>query len=141
MDDVIRIATYAIGVLSWAFSVFGAIALFMSAVGLYGVMAFSVSRRTQEMGIRMALGAYGKDIVGLVLKKGMAQLGIGMALGLGLGMVMARPLQVALFQVNPNDPTVYAAIIVTFTLAGLLACGVPALRATRVNLVEALRRE
>ncbi len=113
----------------------------MSAVGLYGVMAFSVSRRTQEMGIRMALGAHGKDIIGLVLKKGMTQLGIGMALGLGLGLVMARPLQVALFQVNPNDPTVYAAIVVTFTLAGLLACMVPALRATRVNLVEALRRE
>ncbi len=87
----------------------------------------------------MALGANGKNIIGLVLKKGMAQLGVGMALGLGLGMVMARPLQVALFQVNPNDPTVYAAIVVAFTLAGLLACMVPALRATRVNLVEALR--
>ena len=58
---------------------------------------------------------------------------------LGLGLVMARQLQVALFQVHPNDPTVYAAIVVTFTLAGLLACTVPALRATRVNLVEALR--
>ena len=141
MDDVIRTATVAIGVLSRTFSVFGAIALFMSAVGLFGVMAFSVSRRTQEMGIRMALGANGKDIIGLVLKKGMVQLGVGMALGLGLGMVMARPLQVALFQVNPNDPTVYAAIVVAFTLAGLLACMVPALRATRVNLVEALRPE
>ncbi len=141
MDEVIRTATVAFGVLSRTFSVFGAIALFMSAVGLYGVMAFSVSRRTQEMGIRMALGAQGKDIIGLVLKKGMAQLGVGVALGLGLGLVMARPLQVALFQVNPNDPTVYAAIVVTFTLAGLLACMVPALRATRVNLVEALRRE
>jgi len=141
MDEVIRTATVAFGVLSRTFSVFGAIALFMSAVGLYGVMAFSVSRRTQEMGIRMALGAQGKDIIGLVLKKGMAQLGVGVALGLGLGLVMARPLQVALFQVNPNDPTVYAVIVVTFTLAGLLACMVPALRATRVNLVEALRRE
>ena len=141
MDEVIRTATVAFGVLSRTFSVFGAIALFMSAVGLYGVMAFSVSRRTQEMGIRMALGAQGKDIIGLVLKKGMAQLGVGVALGLGLGLVMARPLQVALFQVNPNDPTVYAAIVVTFTVAGLIACMVPAVRATRVNLVEALRRE
>ncbi|MCH8145427.1 MAG: ABC transporter permease [Gemmatimonadetes bacterium] len=141
MDDVIRTATMAIGILSQTFAVFGAISLFMSAVGLYGVMAFSVSRRTQEMGIRMALGAQGKDIIGLVLKKGMTQLGIGMALGLGLGLVMARPLQVALFQVNPNDPTVYAAIVVTFTVAGLIACMVPAVRATRVNLVEALRAE
>ena len=122
-----------------SFSVFGVIALFMAAVGLYGVMAFSVSRRTQEMGIRMALGACGKDIIGLVLKQGMAQTGVGMVLGMGLGMAMSRPLQMVSFRVNPNDPTLYAAIIVTLTLAGLLACIVPALRATRVNLVDALR--
>jgi len=141
MDRVIRTATLAFGFLSLSFSVFGTIALFMSAVGLYGVMAFSVSRRTQEMGIRMALGAHGKDIIVMVLKSGMGQLGIGLALGLGLGMAAARPLQVVLFHVNPNDPTVYAVIVFTFIFAGLLACIVPAVRAARVNLVEALRPE
>ncbi|TDI91083.1 MAG: FtsX-like permease family protein [Chloroflexi bacterium] len=139
MDGVLQTATWMFGIMGLSFSVFGAIALFMAAVGLYGVMAFSVSRRTQEMGIRMALGACGKDIIGLVLKQGMAQIGVGMVLGMGLGMAMSRPLQMVSFRVNPNDPTLYAAIIVTLTLAGLLACIVPALRATRVNLVDALR--
>ena len=141
MDTAIEQATWAFGLFGSLFSMFGAIALFMAAVGLYGVMAFSVSRRTQEMGIRMALGAYGDDIVRLVLKKGMLQLGIGMTIGLGLGVAMAMPLRVALFDVNPTDPTVYAAIVLTLTAAGLLACFVPARRATRVNLVDALRPE
>ncbi|MCZ6916338.1 MAG: hypothetical protein O7I93_06160, partial [Gemmatimonadetes bacterium] len=86
-------------------------------------------------------GAYGNDIVRLVLKKGMLQLGVGMTIGLGLGVAMAMPLRVALFDVNPTDPTVYAAIVLTLTAAGLLACLVPARRATRVNLVDALRPE
>ncbi|MCZ6760125.1 MAG: FtsX-like permease family protein, partial [Gemmatimonadetes bacterium] len=129
------------GILSWTFSVFGVMALLMSAIGLYAVMAFSVSRRTQEMGIRMALGACDKDIVGLVLKKGMTQIGIGMAIGLILGAALSRPLQVLSFRVNPNDPAVYAAIIVTLTLTGVLACLGPALRATRVNIVAALKAE
>ncbi|MFB3112786.1 MAG: ABC transporter permease [Gemmatimonadales bacterium] len=141
MDGVLQTATWMFGIMGLSFSVFGVIALFMAAVGLYGVMAFSVSRRTQEMGIRMALGAYGRDSIGLVLKRGMAQTGVGIVLGMGLGMAMSRPLQMVSFRVNPNDPTVYAAIIVTLTLAGLLACIVPALRATRVNLVDALRAE
>ncbi len=141
MEGAIESATWIFGVLSWTFSLFGGMALLMSAIGLYGVMAFSVSRRTQEMGIRMALGAGDKDIVGLVLKKGMTQIGIGMAIGLVLGMALSRPLQAISFRVNPNDPLVYAAIIVTLTLTGVLACLAPALRATRVNLVSALKAE
>ncbi len=141
MDGAIESATWMFGVLSWTFSLFGAMALLMAAIGLYAVMAFSVSRRTQEMGIRIALGACDKDIVGLVLKKGMTQIGIGMAIGLALGAALSRPLQVLSFRVNPNDPAVYAAIIVTLTLTGVLACLVPALRATRVNLVAALKAE
>ncbi len=89
----------------------------------------------------LALGAYRRDIIRLVLKQGMAQTGFGVMLGMGLGMAMSRPLQMVSFRVNPNDPTVYAAIIVTLTLAGVLACIVPALRATQVNLVDALRAE
>ncbi|MCH7715903.1 MAG: ABC transporter permease [Gemmatimonadetes bacterium] len=141
MEGAIESATWMFGILSWTFSVFGAMALLMSAIGLYAVMAFSVNRRTQEMGIRIALGACDKDIVGLVLKKGMTQIGIGMAIGLALGVALTRPLQVLSFRVNPHDPAVYAAIIVTLALTGLLACLVPAHRATRVNLVAALKAE
>jgi putative ABC transport system permease protein len=141
MNQVIENQTWAFGLFGTLFGIFGAVALFMAAVGLYGVMAFSVSRRTQEMGIRMALGAYGKDIVRIVLKKGFVQLGVGMAIGLGLGAALSRPLQLIMFDVNASDPSVYAAIVVTLGLAGLLACLVPARRATRVDLVNALRPE
>ena len=119
--------------------IFGGVALFMAAVGLYGVMAFSVSRRTQEIGIRMALGAHGMQIARLVLKKGMLQLAAGLTVGLGLGAAMSRPLQVALFDVKPGDPLVYGTITVALLLSGLMACIVPARRATRVELVDALR--
>ena len=141
MDGVIADNTWAFGLFGSLFTIFGTVALFMAAVGLYGVMAFSVSRRTQEMGVRMALGAYSKDIVRLVLKKGLLQLGIGMGIGLGIGMAMARPLQVVMFDVNPTDPFVYGAIIGTLGLAGLFACLLPARRATRIDLVDALRPE
>ncbi len=127
--------------LGWVFSTFGMIALLMAAVGLYGVIAFSVGRRTREMGIRMALGAHSDDIVKLVLAKGMKQIGIGMTFGLVFGAALARPLQLVSFRVDPNDPTVYAAIILTLTLTGLLACMVPALRAARVDVVHAVKAE
>ena len=139
MDGAIETATWAFGLFGSLFMIFGGIALFMAAVGLYGVMAFSVSRRTQEMGIRMALGAHGTQIMRLVLKRGMLQLAVGMTMGLAIGAAMSRPLQVALFDVNPNDLSVYGAIIVTLATAGLLACIIPARRATRVELVDALR--
>jgi putative ABC transport system permease protein len=139
MDGVLEDVTWAFGLLGLTFSMLGGCALLMSAVGLYGVIAFSVSRRTQEMGIRMALGAHRKDIMILVFKKGMLQIGVGLALGLVLGVAMSRPLQLVSFRVNPNDPTVYVATIVTLILTGLLACFIPAQRATRVNLVDALK--
>ncbi len=141
MDGAIETATWAFGLFGSLFMIFGGIALFMAAVGLYGVMAFSVSRRTQEMGIRMALGAHGMQIMRLVLKKGMIQLAVGLTVGLGLGALMSKPLQVALFDVKPGDPLVYGAIVVAFVLSGLLACFIPARRATRIELVDALRPE
>ena len=89
----------------------------------------------------MALGAGAKDVTQLVLGKGMKQLAIGGLIGLALGAAMAQPLSVVFFDVEPSDPTVYAAIIVTLGLAGFFACLVPARRATRVELVEALQPE
>lgn len=139
MDESVESATWAFGVFGSLFTIFGVAALFLAAVGLYGVMAFSVSRRTQEMGVRMAMGAEPRNILGLVLGKGMRQLGAGAVIGLALGAAMAQPMSVIFFDVRPSDPTVYAAILVTLGLTGLLACLVPARRATRVQLVDALR--
>ena len=139
MDQSVETTTWIFTLFGSLFTIFGATALFLAAVGLYGVMAFSVSRRKQEMGIRMAMGAGTLNVFGLVLGKGMKQLGIGAVIGLAMGAAMVQPLAVVFFEVEPSDPFVYAAIIVTLGLAGLLACLVPARRATRVELVEALR--
>jgi putative ABC transport system permease protein len=139
MDESVQTSTWIYTIFGSLFTVFGIAALFLAAVGLYGVMAFSVSRRTQEMGIRMALGAGDRTVFGLVLGKGMKQLGIGAFLGLGMGAAMAQPMAVIFFDVEPSDPTVYGAIVLTLGLAGLLACLVPAHRATRIELVDALR--
>ncbi len=139
MNAVIEQGTWSFGIFGSLFTMFGVIALFLAAVGLYGVMAFSVSSRTTEMGIRIALGAVGADVMRLVLKKGMRQLAIGLTLGLALGFALSRPLGQFLFGINPSDLTVYAAVVVTLAATGFLAIVIPARRATRVNVVEALR--
>jgi putative ABC transport system permease protein len=141
MDEAVAEGTWGYGLFGSLFTIFGIVALFLAAVGLYGVMAFSVSRRTQEMGVRMAMGAEPRNILRLVLGTGMRQLGIGALIGLGLGALLVRPMRVVFFEVEPSDPLVYVSIVATLGLAGLLACLVPARRATRVQLVDALRPE
>jgi putative ABC transport system permease protein len=130
----------------WFFRVFGTIfmvmgfvALFLAAIGLYGVMAFSVSRRTREMGVRMALGAQRDDVVHLVMRQGFAQLAIGLAVGLAAAWGVSVLLTGFLFGVSPRDPTTFVSIVAVLVLAGTIASWVPALRATRVDPVVALR--
>ena len=112
---------------------------FLAAVGLYGVMAFSVTQRRQELGVRMALGAGPERIMRLVLKRGVVQLGIGMVLGIGLGYGMAGPLSAVTYGVETGDLSVYGAIVLTLSLAGLVASIVPARLATRADPVESMR--
>jgi putative ABC transport system permease protein len=121
------------------FMVFGAAALFLAAVGLYGVMATSVSQRTREMGVRMALGAEGRDVLRLVMRQGLIQLAIGLVLGLALALGVSNLLQMILFEVNPRDPMVFAAIGAVLTATAVAACLIPATRATRVHPMQALR--
>jgi predicted permease len=128
------------------FTIFGVAAVVLSAVGLYGVMSFSVSQRTQEFGIRMALGANGARIVRMVMTQGAWQLGIGLFLGVGaaallLGVVGRQALQNFLFKVNTLDPWIYSSVIVLLSGVAALSCFVPARRATRVNPMVALRNE
>ncbi|MEY2564579.1 MAG: putative transport system permease protein, partial [Verrucomicrobiota bacterium] len=128
------------------FTIFGAVAFMLSAVGLYGVMSFSVNQRTQEFGIRMALGADARRIFRMVMQQGAWQLAIGLFLGIGsaallLGVLAAQALQTILFKVKPLDPTIYLAVAGLLTLVAAASCFVPARRATRVNPMEALRAE
>src|ERR1043166_4212552 len=133
-------------VIATLFSIFGVVAFILSGVGLYGVMSFSVNQRTQEFGIRMALGADAKRIFSMVMQQGAWQLGIGLVLGVGaaallLGVLMAAALQNILFKVKPLDPTIYLTVAGLLTLVAAISCFVPARRATRVNPMVALRTE
>jgi predicted lysophospholipase L1 biosynthesis ABC-type transport system permease subunit len=129
------------GVFGALFAVFGGAALFMASVGLYGVMSFSVSRRTQEMGIRMALGAEGAQVRALVLRQGMLQIGLGIVLGTALALLVARGLQELVYDAKAFDPATYAVVFGALALTGLAASAIPAARATRVHPSEALRYE
>jgi ABC-type antimicrobial peptide transport system permease subunit len=121
------------------FMVFGGATLFLASVGLYGVMATSVSQRTREMGVRMALGAEARDVLRLVMRQGLIQLAIGLVLGLGLAVGLTGLLQMLLFEVNPRDPMVYSAIGAVLTVTAAIACLIPAARATRVDPMHALK--
>jgi putative ABC transport system permease protein len=141
MPEVIHQETWIYNVFGTLFIVFGAAALFLASVGLYGVLAFSVSRRVQEMGLRMALGAKARDVIGLVVREGAVQLGIGLAIGLSLAFAVSRFVALLMFGVEPRDPTVFGAIVLTIGLVGTMASLIPALRATRVDPMVALRYE
>jgi putative ABC transport system permease protein len=133
-------------VIATLFTIFGVVAFVLSAVGLYGVMSFSVNQRTQEFGIRMALGADAARIFRMVMTQGAWQLAIGLVLGAGgiallLGVVLASALKTMLFKVNALDPTIYFAVAALLTAVAAASCLVPARRATRVDPMVALRYE
>ncbi|MEO5753348.1 MAG: ABC transporter permease [Chthoniobacterales bacterium] len=128
------------------FSIFGIVAFILSAVGLYGVMSFSVNQRTQEFGIRMALGADAARIFRMVMSQGAWQLFIGLTIGIGfaalfLGVFAASVLENILFKVNALDPVIYTSVAALLTAVAAASCFVPARRATRVNPMIALRAE
>ena len=127
------------------FTIFGGVALVLAAVGLYGVMSFSVNQRTQEFGIRMALGANARAILAMVVRQGAVQLTIGLALGVGaafaIALVGGQGIRNTLFNVSPLDPTVYTAVLGLLTVVAFVATLIPARRATRVDPMIALRAE
>lgn len=123
------------------FMIFGFAALFLAAIGLYAVMAFSVSQRTREVGIRMAIGAQAGDVLRMIMQQGFVQVVIGMIIGLGFALGVSQLLSLILFDVQPRDPLVFATIVLVLSTTALLACFVPARRATAVDPLEALRCE
>jgi putative ABC transport system permease protein len=132
-------------IIATMFSIFGAVAVVLASVGIYGVMSFSVNQRTQEFGVRMALGANDGLILRMVLKQGVVQIGIGLMLGLGFALMIATVagsgIQNTLFGVGARDPLTYGAVAALVTIVSLVATLVPARRATRVDPMIALRAE
>jgi putative ABC transport system permease protein len=122
-------------------SIFAGIALVLAIVGIYGVMSYSVTQRTHEIGIRMALGAVGGDVLGMVVRQTLRLVVIGAVLGLAGALALGRALTSLVFEVKPSDPTTLAVVTVLLALVALAATLVPALRATRVTPLVALRRE
>src|SRR5882724_6491391 len=123
------------------FGVFGCIALLLAVVGVYGVKAYAVACRTREIGIRMALGAHRKDVFALIMRQGAMQTALAVCVGILLSLAAGRVLAQILYQVSPSDPFALITSSVMLTIAALLACFLPARRATHVNPITALRTE
>jgi putative ABC transport system permease protein len=122
-------------------SIFAMVALVLAAVGIYGVMSHMVNERTHEIGIRMALGAVGGDVLGLVMRQTARLVAIGAVLGIAGALALGRFLTSLVFEVRPGDPTTLVTVTVLLTLVAVAATLIPALRATRVMPIVALRRE
>ncbi len=141
LDRAIEDQNVYYGLIREGFSILGLSALFLASIGLYGIMASSVNRRRREIGVRVAMGAQPKNVLGMIMKQGLFQLGLGIMLGLTLAVAFAGMLEVTLFEVDPWDPLVFATIVLVLFLAGTAACIIPARRATRVDPVAVLREE
>jgi predicted permease len=141
LADNIEISLFPARLGALLLGVFGALALLIASIGIYGVMSFGVSERTREMGIRMALGAQRRDVLRLVISQGMFVAVIGVAIGAGLALVSTRVVSSYLYEVSTTDPLTFAGIALILLGVALLACYVPARRATRVDPLEALRYE
>jgi putative ABC transport system permease protein len=120
---------------------FAILAVILATIGVYGVMSYAVARRTQEMGIRMALGARRNQVVGMVLRQGMRTIVIALVIGIGASFAATRVLETQLFGVGRTDPLTFAAVPLLLALVALAACYLPARRASRVDPVVALRAE
>jgi len=122
-------------------SIFGSLALVLSMVGLYGITAYTVAQRTQEIGIRMALGAKRGDVLRLILGQGTRMVLIGEVIGIAGALVLAHLITSLLYGVQANDPWVFASVGMVLAVVALLACYIPARRAAKVDPMVALRYE
>jgi putative ABC transport system permease protein len=122
-------------------SIFAGVALVLTIVGLYGVMSYSVAQRTNEIGIRLALGAQSRDVLLMVVRQGSMLILVGLVFGLAGAYALTRLIASLLFGVTTKDPLTFVAVAVVLAVVALLACYIPALRATKVDPIEALRCE
>jgi ABC-type antimicrobial peptide transport system permease subunit len=141
MDELVAATAAERRFLVILFEVFAIAALLLAAAGIYGVLAGSVTERTREIGIRAVLGASRGMIVALVIRQGLALTGLGVAIGLGGAVFASQGLVAMLFSVSHLDPVTYAGVVVLLVVVALLACAVPAWRASRVDPAQAIKAE
>jgi putative ABC transport system permease protein len=141
MDDVVANSLGTRRVSMQLFVVFACAALLLAAIGIYGVMAYSVTQRTQEIGIRMALGAQRSDVLRLVIRQGMTLTLIGVIAGLAGAFVLTRVIANLLFGVGASDPATFVAISLLLTAVAFIACYLPARRAAKLDPMIALSRQ
>lgn len=141
MNEVLSDSVSTSRFLAWMLGAFAAVALLLAAVGIYGLLSYSVSRRGREIGIRMALGADRKRVLGMVVRQGLALAAIGVALGIGGALALTRLMQGLLYEVDPHDPFTFLAIPSAVLAIALLSSYLPSRRATQVDPMTALRAE
>jgi putative ABC transport system permease protein len=141
MDELIEGSLAARRLNLWLLAAFASTALLLAAVGIYGVISYSVTQRAREIGIRMALGAQAADVLKLVVRQGMIPVVMGLAAGCVGALLLTRVMATLLFGVSATDPLTFAAVAVLLTLVALVACGVPAWRAIKIDPMSALRYE
>ena len=120
---------------------FSTIALLLALIGVYGVIAYGVGKRTQEIGVRIALGARETEVVGLMVRKGAAMVAVGLLAGTGLAFVLSRYLESLLYGVTASDPATFGLVLVGFSSVAFLATWLPSRRAARVDPIQALKAE
>jgi putative ABC transport system permease protein len=141
LSETVGLATWSARTGAVALSFFGLIGLALAGVGIYGVMSYSVARRTREMGLRMALGAQARDVMKLVVKQGLRLTLIGTIIGLTLAVAVTRLIASLLFGVTATDPATFSGVALFLIVVALLACYLPARRATKIDPMTALRHE
>jgi ABC-type antimicrobial peptide transport system permease subunit len=120
-------------------AIFSGVALLLAAIGLYGVLSYTVAQRTYEMGVRLALGAEANDVRALIIRHGLKLITAGLAIGVAGSTVLTGLVEGLLFGVSPSDPRIHLVVVVVLTVAAVAACWIPARRAARVDPVIALR--
>jgi putative ABC transport system permease protein len=141
MDEIVSLSVSRQRFNMWVMSVFGTCALLLAAIGIYGLMAYSVEQRTQEIGIRLALGAPAANVKNMVVRQGMALAIVGVVVGLAFAFVLARLITAFLFGVTARDPSVFIGVPLLLGAVAFFAVWLPARRASRVDPIIALRYE